>query len=258
MNDAVGSEHIVTRCGRESGRLRAVRFVRRAFCASIRSPASWAPPNSSTERYTYFDNGNLFTRLKRGTGVPAQTLTYSYDAADQLLSITNPSDAANYPQSYAYDPAGNLTSSTSGTPAVNRPFTYNNLNERITDAGIAQRFDANGNLSGRMGFTLTWDAEDRVKSISYNGTQNRVEYDYGEGRRARIRLLQSGVTTAEYLYVWDRLQVIEKRDSGLPSFPVAMYFPQGERKFLSGTYINYFYLKDRLGSVRGALKSRHR
>jgi YD repeat-containing protein len=211
------------------------------------------------ERYTYFDNGNLFTRLKRGTGVPAQTLTYSYDAADQLLSITNPSDAANYPQSYAYDPAGNLTSSTSGTPAVNRPFTYNNLNERITDAGIAQRFDANGNLSGRMGFTLTWDAEDRVKSISYNGTQNRVEYDYdGEGHRARIRLLQSGVTTAEYLYVWDRLQVIEKRDSGLPSFPVAMYFPQGERKFLSGTYINYFYLKDRLGSVGGALKSGHR
>jgi RHS repeat-associated protein len=205
------------------------------------------------ERYTYLDNGNLLTRLKRGTGVPAQTLTYSYDAADQLVSVTNPSDAANYPQSYAYDPAGNLTSSSSGNPAINRPFTSNNLNERITDAGVAQQFDANGNLSGGMGFTLTWDAEDRVKSITYNGTQTRVEYDYdGQGRRARIRLVQSGVTTAEYLFIWDGLQIVEKHDSILPAFPVAMYFPQGERKFLSGNYVKYFYLKDRLGSVRGA------
>ncbi|HEY5706538.1 MAG TPA: RHS repeat-associated core domain-containing protein [Terrimicrobiaceae bacterium] len=141
----------------------------------------------------------------------------------------------------------------SGAPSGSRAFTYNSLNERITDAGVAQQFDANGNLSGGMGFTLTWDAEDRVKSISYNGTQTRVEYDYdGEGRRARIRQLQSGVTTAEYLYIWDGLEIVEKRDSTLPGFPVAMYFPQGERKFLSGNYVKYFYLKDRLGSVRGA------
>ena len=36
------------------------------------------------------------------------------------------------------------------------------------------------------------------------------------------------------------------------SFPVAIYYPQGEQKFLAGTYLNYFYLRDRLGSVRGA------
>ncbi len=169
------------------------------------------------------------------------------------MGVTNPNDSANYPQSYAYDPAGNLTSSSSGNPSVNRAFTYNNLNERITDAGIAQQFDTNGNLSSGMGFTLGWDAEDRVKTISFNGTQRRVEYDYdGLGRRARIRLMESGVKTAEYLYIWDSLKLCEKRDSAIPGFPVALYYPQGERKFLSGTYINYFYLRDRLGSVRGA------
>ena len=205
------------------------------------------------EKYTYADNGNLLTRLKRSTGVPAQTLTYSYDDADQLVNVINPKDKPNYPQTFTYDPAGNLTNSSSGASAVNRAFSYNSLNERITDAGIAQQFDANGNLSAGMGFTLAWDAEDRVSSISFNGTQRRVEYDYdGQGRRVRIRLMESGVKTAEYLYVWDGLQLCEKRDSVVETFPVAIYFPQGERKFLSGTYINYFYLRDRLGSVRGA------
>ena len=203
------------------------------------------------EKYTYADNGNQLTRRKRSLGTPAQTLSYTYDSADQLLSVSNPKDASNYPQSYAYDPAGNL--STSGAPAGSRTFSYNSPNERTTDAGIAQQFDANGNLSTGMGFTLAWDAEDRVKSISYNGTQKRVEYDYdGLGRRVRIRSMDNGVKTAEYLYVWDGLKLCEKRDSAVDTFPVSIYFPQGERKFLSGTYINYFYLRDRLGSVRGA------
>ena len=43
---------------------------------------------------------------------------------------------------------------------------------------LESQFDPNGNLSGGMGFTLTWDAEDRVKAISYNGTQKRIEYDH--------------------------------------------------------------------------------
>src|SRR3977135_666505 len=80
--------------------------------------------------------------------------------------------------------------------------------------GIAQQFDPNRNLSGGMGFTLAWEAEDRVSSISYDGMQKRVEYGYdGLGRRARIRPMESGVKTAEYLYVWDGLQLCEKRDS---------------------------------------------
>ncbi len=205
------------------------------------------------EKYTYADNGNLLTRLKRSLGVAGQTLSYTYDSANQLLGVSNPNDAPNYPQSYAYDAAANLTSSSSGTPAVDRAFTYNNLNERLTDAGVAQQFDANGNLSAGMSFTFTWDAEDRVKAISYNGTQKRIEYDYdGQGRRVRIRSMDNGVKTAEYLYIWDGLQLCEKRDSAVESFPVAIYYPQGERKFLSGSYLNYFYLRDRLGSVRGA------
>ncbi len=104
-----------------------------------------------------------------------------------------------------------------------------------------------------MGFTFSWDAEDRLKSVTDNQTQKRVEYDYdGQGRRVRIRLLEAGVKTAEFLYIWDGLSLCEKRDSAVETFPVAIYYPQGEKKFLAGTYLNYFYLRDRLGSVRGA------
>jgi hypothetical protein len=92
-----------------------------------------------------------------------------------------------------------------------------------------------------------------VRLGRFSGTQRRVEYDYdGLGCRARIRLMESGVRTAEYLYIWDGLRLCEKRDGTIASFPVAMYYPQGERKFLSGTYISYLYLRDRLGSVPGA------
>ncbi|MGC2579249.1 MAG: RHS repeat-associated core domain-containing protein, partial [Terrimicrobiaceae bacterium] len=203
------------------------------------------------EKYTYAGNGSLLTRLKRSLGEPGQTLSYTYDDADQLLGVSNPNDTSNYPQSYAYDSAGNLTSST--TPSGNRNFTYNSLNQRVTDAGVAQQFDGNGNLSAGMGFSFSWDAENRLKSVSYNGTQKRIEYDYdGQGRRVRIRSMEGGVKTAEYLYIWDGLQLCEKRDSAVETFPVAIYYPQGEQKFLSGTYLNYFYLGDRLGSVRGA------
>jgi YD repeat-containing protein len=87
-----------------------------------------------------------------------------------------------------------------------------------------------------MGFTLSWDAEDRVKTISFHGTQRRVEYDYdGLGRRARIRLMESSVKIAEYVYIWDDLLLCEKRDSTAPGFPVAIDYPQGERKFPAPT-----------------------
>ena len=198
------------------------------------------------EQYTYADNGNLLTRLKRSFGVPAQTLSYSYDEADQLVGVSNPEDTSNYPQSYSYDTAGNLIDST--TPSDSRTFTYNSLNQRTTDVGVTQQFDANGNLSSGMGFTFSWDAEDRLKSVTYDGTQKQVEYDYdGQGRRVRIRSIENGAKTAEYLYIWDGLELCDKRDSAVDTFPVAIYYPQGEQKFLSGTYLNYFYLET--GSV---------
>ena len=44
-----------------------------------------------------------------------------------------------------------------------------------------------------MGFTFSWDAEDRVKSVSYNGIQKRIEYDYnGQGRRVWIGSMEGG------------------------------------------------------------------
>ena len=89
------------------------------------------------EKYTYADDGNLLTRLKRSLGVPGQTLSYTYDEVDQLLSVSNPQDPSNYPQSYAYDPAGNLTTAT--TPSGERTFTYNSLNQRTADARSGPR-----------------------------------------------------------------------------------------------------------------------
>ena len=128
------------------------------------------------EKYTYADNGNLLTRLKRSLGVPGQTLSYTYDSADQLLGVSNPNDASNYPQSYAYDPRA--IASPHDAPGLPK-LHLEPHNERIADAGVAQQLDANGNLSAGMGFTFTWDAEDRVKAMSYNADSE------AHGRRLR-------------------------------------------------------------------------
>ncbi|HEY5705086.1 MAG TPA: hypothetical protein VIS96_05890 [Terrimicrobiaceae bacterium] len=136
------------------------------ICASTAFNASWVRPKSSSRNIATRTTANLLTRLKRSLGTAAQTLSYTYDNADQLLNVSNPNDASNYPQIYAYDPGANLT--TAGAPSGSRSFTYNALNERTTDAGAAQQFDANENLSIGMGFTFSWDAEDRIKSISYD------------------------------------------------------------------------------------------
>ena len=151
------------------------------------------------EKYTYADNGNLLTRLKRSFGVPGQTLSYTYDDADQLLGVSNPKDASNYPQSYAYDPAGNLTAST--TPSGSRTFTYNSLNQRITDAGVAQQFDANGNLSAGMGFTLhlgcrgprqvnqlQWHSEAHRVRLRWPGTPGADSFDGERSKDCRVPL----------------------------------------------------------------------
>ena len=73
------------------------------------------------EKYTYVDNGNLLTRLKRNLGVADQTLSYTYDEADQLLGVSNPKDASNYPQSHAYRSGGE---SHDGHDALGQPELY--------------------------------------------------------------------------------------------------------------------------------------
>ena len=143
------------------------------------------------EKYTYADNGNLLTRLKRSLGVPGQTLSYTYDEADQLLSVSNPKDPSNYPQSYAYDPAGNLTTATTPSGREPSPTTRSTSAwpmlewpSSLMPMGIFPRAWA----SPSPGMPRTGSSPSATMA-----TQKRIEYDYdGQGRRVRIRSIENG------------------------------------------------------------------
>ena len=143
----------------------------------------------------------------------------------------------------AEDYSGNLTQETyevnvsaSGDPWV---FTY----------------DANGNLTkrerGSEVIEYEWDAEDRLIAIDHDdGTRTEFIYD-GFGHRVRITEKDSsGIPTDDdFYYLWDGLEIIEKRDA-VTGNALRRYYSLGMEVVSGSDAGDYFYTFDHLGSIR--------
>jgi RHS repeat-associated protein len=219
--------------------------------------AAEAYPNGQTNLYTYYNNlgddrlqqiqhlkpnGSLLsgfgyaynavgdiTNWVQQLGALTQTWSNGYDAADQLLGVTQAgSNAVNY--SYSYDAAANrLFENTNG---VQRSFNYNTLNQLLSssDTGVTNTI-------------YQWDAEQRLVGIIQGTNQSQFFYD-GLGRRLRIVETSAGVTQADRRFVWCGSGIDEEHNAS--GAVVNRYFGQGEQQ--GGT--NLFYARDHLGSVR--------
>jgi len=131
--------------------------------------------------YQYDAVGNV-TRLQDQSAAISETLTFTYDALDRLLTVRGA-----YNATYVYNTIGNLTSSTDlgtlyyldpahahaathvgGKLATHRKYTY----------------DANGSMLTRVenGATYTqgWNQENRLQTVTVNGTTTTFTYD-GDG-----------------------------------------------------------------------------
>ncbi|HNT78272.1 MAG TPA: RHS repeat-associated core domain-containing protein [Anaerolineae bacterium] len=131
--------------------------------------------------YQYDTVGNV-TRLQDQSAAISETLTFTYDALDRLLTVRGA-----YNATYEYNTIGNLTSSTDlgtlyyldpahahaathvgGTLPTHRKYTY----------------DANGSMLTRVenGATYTqgWNQENRLQTVTVNGTTTTFTYD-GDG-----------------------------------------------------------------------------
>ena len=107
-------------------------------------------------------------------GNPIRTFDYTYDAADQLLSVNDPDSA----YTYTYDLAGRLTSvDNAGTPVVPNvllTYTYDAVNNMLT---VTDSID--GQVSGLEAYT--YDALDRVTRLTQSGNgiaEKRVDFAY--------------------------------------------------------------------------------
>ncbi|MGH8615092.1 MAG: RHS repeat domain-containing protein, partial [Gammaproteobacteria bacterium] len=180
--------------------------------------------------------------------------SYGYDPASRLTGIVHNGPAGLIESlSYVYDAAGNRISltRTNGT-ASNLPAAvqaaYDVANEQIKFGQSLpptpnQTFDANGNLTSDGTNTYTWDARNRLITISGPGLSASFTYD-ALGRRSSKTI--NGVAT-DYLY--DGNDIAAEIQGGIIT---AMYLRSLniDEPFVRQTAMgNEFYHTDALGST---------
>ena len=157
-----------------------------AYCASNDSGGSCAA-----------NNGNIVAQWNYTNNHIEQ---YGYDAVNRLASAADYAAPNGWSQSYGYDRFGNRWVSANGTLPMD-PRTpdsqsdINAANNRLTGANYA--YDAAGNQTKYGGWTLSYDAENRlVSSQPSGGSVTTYAYD-GDGRR--VKKTAGGVSTV-YVY----------------------------------------------------------
>ncbi|HMN00461.1 MAG TPA: RHS repeat-associated core domain-containing protein [Anaerolineales bacterium] len=166
--------------------------------------ATVRPSNQTTLQnftYSYDSVGNIMTINDSLSG--PQTQNFTYDALDRLVSA-NATGGTNglYDEAYSYNSTtGNLASKA----GVN--YTYSTTHKHAVAGlsnGNSYSYDDNGNMTTRnvdgQTYTLSYDAENRLVSVSGAATANYV-YD-GDGKQ--IKSVVNGVTT---FYVGNHYEV---------------------------------------------------
>lgn len=153
------------------------------------------PVDGNTE-YIYDDLGNLLTTTSPDTG----TTTYSYDAAGNLESRQ---DAKGQLFLYSYDALNRLTGV--DAPGTDDDITYSydvctNGTGRLCGVTTATNsvtfdYDAFGNVVQHQAVTYTYDAANRVRTMTYpSGAVVTYNYD-AAGQASQVDLMADGSTT---------------------------------------------------------------
>ncbi len=189
--------------------------------------------------YTYDAHGRILTwkQQQDSAAASAQLWTLSYDNADQLTSQVVTQGATTVDTyEWGYDAAANRTSETINGATTTA--THNALNELITTTAAVPEM------------TYEWDAEDRLLAINQGVNRSEFTYD-GQGRRVRITEKTNGTVTSTHSYLWDGLQIRERRDAGGATVQ-QRYFGQGFQGVTGTPTGIHLYSRDHLGSIREA------
>jgi RHS repeat-associated protein len=103
-------------------------------------------------------------------------------------------------------------------------------------------YDANGNLTGDGMRSFTWDAENRLLTVTIGTKTSEFTYDGGD-RRVRIVEKDGGATTRDAQLIWDGTEIAEER---LSTGEVNRFFTDGEQHNGTARYLT----RDHLGSIR--------
>ena len=154
-------------------------------------------------------------RFRRSVPVSQGTNTITVTAAD----TGNP-------------PAMTTKSWSLNVPAVARSFTY----------------DANGNTLSDGQRTFTWDAKNRLRTVTKDGTTWKWDYDYLD---RRVREYIDGTLTR--VYVWSGNEIIQERSSVVGGILRTHYYGGFSDGSTPATSTKYQTLTDHLGNIREVL-----
>ena len=143
-------------------------------------------PDTGTTVYTHDAAGNITTRIDN----KGQQFTYRYDALNRLIALDAPGTADDI--AYEYDSCGN------GSGRLCRVV--------MGSSAVSYRYDAFGNITAHQRAAYTFDAADRLKTISYPsaavityhydaaGQVSKVDLEAG----GKVSTLASGITYAPF------------------------------------------------------------
>jgi RHS repeat-associated protein len=205
-------------------------------------------------------NAGQFNNVNQLTGYSSTTTNetiagYTSAAVSSVKVNAVPasiSNSTNFTATVPLPNGTNIVSVVAQPSSSNTPLTTQRVQIVQTGtAATALTYDANGNCTqDENGNEYTWDALNRLISITYpGGASSWFAYD-GLSRRVQIVEKNSGGTvTSTKNYLWIGSEIAEERDAS--NTVTKRFFPQGEQQ--AGT--NYYYTRDHLGSVREMLNS---
>ncbi len=178
--------------------------------------------------------------------------SYTYDGIGQLIravyASANTSLTPNQDLQYFYDATGNRTRTVSN--GVTTLYTANNMNQYVTVGGVAQSYDADGNLTFDGVNTYRWDQLNQLIFVS--GPQGVTEYEY-DAFGNRTAKVENGVRTAYLVDPIGLSSVMAEYKAGALN-PVRNVYGLGLAARQVGND-RYFFDFDALGSTAGISSS---
>lgn len=195
--------------------------------------------NGIAEKRTF----DLDYRLDTITSANVQSLTYNYDADNNVLGVTDGLHSANS-QSLGYDVLSRLTSASG--PYSNLAYGYDANGNRVSETSPATGDGLNSVAA------LTYNQAGRLGAV-FNGSQQLTQYSYdGFGQR----LVKVGSVTGTTLYQYGAGGNLLEESNGQGS-PQVDYVYLGGRPIatIQGNGSIYFLHDDRLGTPQAATGS---
>ena len=183
-------------------------------------------------------------------GATSHSLDYSYDRLGQMTaaSVTN-INSTTWTGSYTYHDDGNLDSRTEGGSTQDHSYT-GDLLTGIDANNLA--WDDNGDMTTGIGVSITRNADGQIQSATASGNSIDCVYD-PEGRMVRkVTTIGASASTERFILdiVGDYPVVLMAKDPNTPANNKAYVHANGEVLTERVFIYRYFYLHDRLGSVR--------